>query len=177
MFLGSLFSSSTVTAQPTGSFYDLQALGIDGQPVELAQFKGKVALVVNTASNCGFTSQYAGLERLYDKYKDQGLVVLGFPSNDFGGQEPGSNEEIQQFCSTKFKVSFPLFDKSPVSGADKQQAYKFLVDSVGGKEILWNFEKFLVGRDGKVIDRWRSITTPESGSLVSAIEKALAEKS
>jgi glutathione peroxidase len=150
---------------------------IDGQPVPLAQFKGKVALIVNVASRCGFTPQYAGLEALYNKYKDKGLVVLGFPANNFLWQEPGTNLAIQAFCSTKYHVTFPMFAKVSVKGADKTPLYQFLTDkkanpSTGG-EIRWNFTKFLADRNGKVIARFGSKAAPESPELIDAIEAAL----
>jgi len=150
---------------------------IDGQPTPLAQFKGKVVLIVNVASRCGFTPQYAGLEALYDKYKDRGFVVLGFPANNFLWQEPGSNEAIKAFCSTKYNVTFPMFEKVSVKGADKTPLYQFLTDkkanpSTGGA-IGWNFTKFLADRNGKVIARFASKVVPESAELIHAVEAAL----
>lgn len=143
----------------------------------MAEFKGKVVLIVNVASRCGFTPQYAGLEALYNKYKDKGFVVLGFPANNFLWQEPGTNEEIKAFCSTKYHVTFPIFAKVSVRGADKTPLYQFLTDkkanpSTGG-EIRWNFTKFLADRNGKVIARFGSGVAPESPELISAIEEAL----
>jgi glutathione peroxidase len=134
-------------------------------------------MIVNVASFCGFTPQYEGLEKLYEKYKDQGFVILGFPANNFGAQEPGTNEEIKAFCSRKYNVSFPMYSKISVKGEDKHPLYQFLTDkqanpSTGG-EIQWNFTKFLVDRDGKVIARFESKVTPESADVTSAIEKAL----
>jgi glutathione peroxidase len=150
---------------------------IDGQPTPLAQFKGKVVMIVNVASRCGFTPQYAGLEALYDKYKDRGFVVLGFPANNFLWQEPGTNEAIKAFCSTKYHVTFPMFAKVSVKGADKTPLYQFLTDkkanpSTGGA-IGWNFTKFLADRDGKVIARFASKVAPDSGELIDAVEAAL----
>ena len=150
---------------------------IDGKPAPLAQYKGKVVMIVNVASFCGFTPQYEGLEKIYEKYKDQGFVILGFPANNFGAQEPGTNEEIKTFCSRKYNVSFPMYSKISVKGEDKHPLYQFLTDkqanpSTGG-EIQWNFTKFLVDRDGKVIARFESKVTPESADVTSAIEKAL----
>lgn len=150
---------------------------IDGQPTSLAQFKGKVVLIVNVASRCGFTPQYAGLEALHDKYKDRGFVVLGFPANNFLWQEPGTDAEIKAFCSTKYHVTFPIFAKVSVKGADRTPLYQFLKDkkanpSTGGA-IGWNFTKFLADRSGKVIARFVSEVTPESRELVNAIEAAL----
>ncbi|MGA2194008.1 MAG: glutathione peroxidase [Bryobacteraceae bacterium] len=150
---------------------------IDGKPAPLAQYKGKVVLIVNVASFCGFTPQYEGLERVYEKYKGQGFVILGFPANNFGAQEPGTNEEIKTFCSRKYNVSFPMYSKISVKGEDQHPLYQFLTDkqanpSTGG-EIQWNFTKFLVDRDGKVIARFEPNVTPESTGVTSAIEKAL----
>lgn len=156
--------------------YDFEVNKITGEKSSLKEFNGKVALVVNVASKCGFTSQYEGLQKIYEKYKDKGFVVLGFPSNDFGSQEPGSNKEIKTFCETNFNVNFPMFEKGVVKGPEKQPIYRFLTDQSEEKfrgEIKWNFEKFLVNKEGKVIGRYRSITSPESRSLASEIEKAL----
>jgi glutathione peroxidase len=138
----------------------------------LADYKGKVALVVNVASQCGYTPQYAGLESLYRKYKDQGFVILGFPANNFGAQEPGSNAEIKTFCSRNYSVDFPMFAKISVAGADKAPLYQYLTQT-GGGEIKWNFTKFLVDRDGKVLRRFESGVEPESPELINAVESAL----
>ena len=172
---GFLFPSKPHSA--ASSIHEFTSNSIDGQPVPLAQFKGKVALIVNVASRCGFTPQYAGLEALYNKYKDKGLVVLGFPANNFLWQEPGTNEAIQAFCSTKYHVTFPMFAKVSVKGADKTPLYQFLTDkkanpSTGG-EIRWNFTKFLADRNGRVIARFGSKAAPESPELIDAIEAAL----
>jgi glutathione peroxidase len=150
---------------------------IDGQPVPLAQFKGQVVLIVNVASRCGFTPQYAGLEALYEKYKDRGFVVLGFPANNFLWQEPGTNEEIKSFCTLKYHVTFPMFAKVSVKGSDKSPLYQFLTDkkanpSTGGG-IRWNFTKFLVDRNGKVIARFGSSVPPDAPELLAAVEKSL----
>jgi glutathione peroxidase len=150
---------------------------IDGKPVSLSDYKGKVVLIVNVASRCGFTAQYEGLQKLYAKYAEQGFAVLGFPSNDFLGQEPGSNEEIKTFCSTRFGVTFPMFAKISVKGADAHPLYVYLTDTdtnaeFGGK-ISWNFNKFLVGRDGRIVARFGSRTAPESDELTAAVEAAL----
>jgi len=161
--------------QAESSFYNLSATRIDGTKASLSDFKGKVALVVNTASQCGFTAQYAELQELYIRFKDRGFVVLAFPSNDFGGQEPGSNSEIQHFCSSKFGVSFPLFSKTKVVGPDSDPVFQFLTLSTGGQEVGWNFEKFLVGKDGLVIDRYPSSVKPRSPRVVEAIERALTK--
>lgn len=169
--LASIFSAPLQAAETP---YDLTVRSIEGGEVPLARYQGKVLLVVNTASQCGFTPQYEGLQTLYERYGEKGLVVLGFPSNDFGGQEPGSNEEIAGFCSSKFDVEFPLFEKGSVSGGGKQPLFDYLTaNSPEPGEIKWNFEKFLVGRDGEVITRFRSRVEPLSDELVSEVEKAL----
>jgi glutathione peroxidase len=144
----------------------------DESPQNLCQYKGQLVLVVNTASYCGFTSQYAGLERLYDKYKSKGLVVLGFPSNDFGKQEPGSSKEIADFCYNTYGVKFPMFSKTVVSGAGKSALYAALEKSTG-KSPQWNFHKYLIDRSGKVVANFPSETEPESAQLLAAIDKAL----
>jgi glutathione peroxidase len=144
----------------------------------LAQYKGKVLLIVNVASKCGYTPQYTGLEALYRKYKDQGLVVVGFPSNDFKEQEPGTEQEIVQFCKTKYDVTFPLYAKVKVKGADKAALYRYLTegDHAGKAEVGWNFNKYLVGRDGKVIAHYDSKVKPDDAALTAEIEKQLAAK-
>jgi glutathione peroxidase len=150
--------------------------GIDGKPVDLASYKGKVVLVVNVASRCGYTGQYAGLQKLYDANKDKGFVILGFPANDFGAQEPGSDAEIAQFCSTKYSVTFPMFSKITVKGDGKAPLYKALTEAADPKgEVGWNFEKFLIGKNGTVIARFKSGVTAEDPRLVKAIEAALAK--
>ncbi len=146
----------------------------DEVPQNLCQYKGKVALVVNTASYCGFTKQYEGLEALYAKYQKKGLVVLGFPSNDFGKQEPGSSKEIADFCFNTYGVKFPMFAKSSVHGDDVNPFYAQLIKATGTTP-KWNFYKYLIDRNGKVIASYTSVTTPENKGLVAAIEKALAE--
>ena len=143
----------------------------DEKPQSLCQYSGKVLLVVNTASFCGFTSQYKGLEALHAKYKDQGVAVLGFPSNDFS-QETGSNKQIADFCENTFGVKFPMFTKTQVTGSDASPLYKQLI-AQSGQKPRWNFYKYLIGRDGKLVDSYGSITGPDSKALVSAIEKSL----
>ena len=159
------------------SIYEFNMKQIDGTPAPLSGYKGKVLLIVNVASRCGFTPQYAGLQKLYETYKDRGLVVLGFPANDFLFQEPGSNQEIAQFCSTKYHVTFPMFEKISVKGSDIHPLYKFLTDKTTNPEfsgkISWNFNKFLIGRDGHILNRFGSRTTPEDKEVIAAIEKAL----
>ena len=165
----------TASALTAGSVYDAPVKDIKGKDTSLKAFEGKVILVVNVASKCGLTPQYKALEATYEKYKDKGLVVAGFPCNQFGKQEPGSNEEIVQFCSTKYNVTFPLFDKIEVNGPNRHPLYKTLIGE-GGKDIAWNFGKFLVGRGGKVIKRFEPKTTPDSPEVTQAIEAALAAK-
>jgi glutathione peroxidase len=154
------------------SLHDISATTIDGETQSLGDYKGKVLLVVNTASECGSTPQYAGLEGLWRHYRDKGLVVLGFPSNDFGGQEPGDEAAIKTFCTTKFKVSFPLFSKVKVMGQGQSPVYRFLAADYG--EPKWNFYKYLVSRDGKVIKAFPNSVAPEDASLRAAVEAALA---
>lgn len=155
---------------------DFSATSIEGNDVDLSEYEGKAVLVVNTASKCGFTPQYKGLEELYQTYAEQGLVVLGFPCDQFGHQEPGDEEEIAEFCEARFGVTFPLFAKVDVNGDDAHPLYKWLRSEQGGvlgDRIKWNFTKFLVGRDGQPIRRYGSTTTP--GKLTADIEAALAD--
>jgi glutathione peroxidase len=158
--------------------YDFTLNSIEGQATPLASFKGKLVLLVNVASRCGFTPQYAGLEALYEKYKDRGFVIVGIPANNFGAQEPGSNQEIKTFCTSKYHVTFPMMAKVSVKGSDITPLYAFLTDKASnpktGGEIGWNFTKFLVGPEGKVIARFDSEVEPDSKDLTSAIEKALS---
>lgn len=180
-----LFLAGAVQAQqketpPMSSIYDISMNHIDGKAASLSAYKGKVLLIVNVASKCGFTGQYAGLQKLYETYKERGLVVLGFPANDFLFQEPGTNQEIAQFCSLKFHVTFPMFEKITVTGGSMHPLYKYLTEKTtnpefGGK-ITWNFNKFLIGRDGHILNRFGSRTTPEDKEMVAAIEKALESK-
>lgn len=159
------------------SVYDFTMNDIDGKPVKLDAYKGKVVLLVNVASKCGFTPQYEGLQAVYSKYKDRGFVILGFPANNFMGQEPGTNEEIKQFCSLKYNVTFPLFAKISVKGEDKHPLYKYLTDKTTnpefGGEISWNFNKFLLDKNGKIIARFNSGDKPEGEKVTQAIEQAL----
>ena len=150
---------------------------MNGKEVNLSDYKGKVILIVNVASNCGYTKQYDGLETIYKKYKDQGFEILAFPCNDFGGQEPGTNEEIKEFCSTNYNISFQLFDKIKVLGKDKSTLYSRLINnSVAEKgDVKWNFEKFLIDKEGNIVARFRSKVTPESEEIISLIEKELSK--
>jgi len=154
------------------SFFDLTAATLDGKPTSLSQYSGKVLVVVNTASECGFTPQYEGLEKLYESYKDKGVVVLGFPSNDFGGQEPGSAEQIKAFCEKKYHVTFPMFAKVKTKGDGQSPVYRFL--ETGHGEPKWNFHKYVVGKDGQVRAEFPSAVKPDSPELKAAIEAALA---
>ena len=158
------------------TIYDFEALSIDGQPVSLEQFRGQAMLIVNTASACGFTPQFAGLEKLHQTYGGKGLAVLGFPCNQFGNQDPGSNEEIGAFCQRNYGVSFPMMSKIEVNGANAHPLYRWLTAEapgiLGSKAIKWNFTKFLVGKDGRVIKRYAPQDAPDK--LAKDIEAALA---
>lgn len=149
---------------------DFEMKTIDGKTVSLSQYDGKVKLFVNVASRCGNTPQYEGLQALYEKYKDQGLVILGFPANNFGQQEPGTDAEIQTFCSREYGVTFPMFSKISVKGADQHPLYKYLTSETG-KQIDWNFAKILVGKNGEVVEQFPAKTQPMSAEVVGAIEK------
>jgi glutathione peroxidase len=155
-------------------FHAFSAKSLDGKDVDLGQYRGKVVLVVNTASKCGLTPHYKGLQALYEKYGKQGLVVLGFPCNQFGGQEPGTAEEIRTFCTERYQVTFPRFAKVDVNGPGAIPVYKYLTGKHGGK-IKWNFTKFLISPDGKQVTRFEPGTKPESKQIVQAIEAALAK--
>lgn len=157
------------------SIYDIKLKDIAGKDTSLAAYKGKVLLIVNVASKCGFTRQYTGLEAVYQKYRSLDFVVLGFPCNQFGAQEPGSNEEIRQFCSSKFNVTFPLFGKIDVNGDKRHPLYAALAgkDSPFPGDIKWNFTKFLIAKDGTILKRFESATAPESRELMDAIDAAL----
>jgi glutathione peroxidase len=164
----SLFAASGV--------YSFTLNSIDGKPAPLADYKGKVVLLVNVASQCGYTPQYSALESIYEKYKDQGFVILGFPANNFGAQEPGTNEEIKTFCTRKYSVTFPMYSKISVKGADQAPLYAYLTkDTAAGisGEIKWNFTKFLVDRNGNVVQRFEPAVTPDSKDVTGAIEKQL----
>jgi len=165
-------------ALSAGSISDIPLKDIDGKETSLKPYQGKVVLIVNVASRCGYTPQYKGLEAVYEKYKDKGLVVLGFPCNQFGGQEPGTSEQIKEFCSSKYNVTFPLFSKIEVNGPNRHPLYVALAgkDSPFPGDIKWNFSKFLIGRDGKILNRFEPGTTPESPELTAAIDSALAAK-
>jgi glutathione peroxidase len=165
---GSLFAASGI--------YNFTLNSIDGKPAPLADYKGKVILVVNVASQCGYTPQYSALESIYEKYKDQGFVILGFPANNFGAQEPGTNEEIKTFCTRKYSVTFPIYSKISVKEPDQAPLYAYLTKETGTSirgDIKWNFTKFLVDRNGNVVQRFEPAVTPDSKEMTSAIEKQL----
>jgi glutathione peroxidase len=177
-----LTTAPSVAAQPPTtpppsstpmSLYDISVNTLEGEPQSLSVYKGKVALVVNVASECGYTPQYQGLEKLYETYKDKSFVLLGFPSNDFGGQEPGDGKQIRAFCSSKFHVTFPMFEKVKTKGSGQSPVYTFL--SASSSEPKWNFHKYLVGKDGKVVAAFPSAVEPDSAELKKAIDAALAQ--
>jgi glutathione peroxidase len=164
-------------AARTTSVYEFTMDDIDGKPVNLGAYKGKVLLLVNTASLCGNTPQYSGLERIYEQYHDQGFEVLAFPANNFGQQEPGTNAEIKGFCLTKYSVSFPLFGKISVKGSDKHPLYQYLTEqSPFPGEVEWNFQKYLVDRSGRVVGRFHHRTKPLAPEIVNEVERVLAAK-
>ena len=177
--LSGVLIASVVTLLAVAPIHSVPLKDIKGKATSLKAYEGKVLLVVNVASKCGHTPQYEALEAIYQKNKAKGFVVLGFPCNQFGGQEPASNEEIQQFCSSKYNVTFPLFDKLEVNGAGRHPLYNLLAgkDSPFPGDIKWNFNKFLIGRDGKILKRFESKATPDSADVTQAIEEALAAKS
>lgn len=179
-FILSLFLSLPALAQNQKSapdFFDLSAKTLEGKDLPFSRYRGQVVLVVNTASQCGFTPQLGSLQKIYDKFKDRGFVVFAFPSNDFK-QEKSEGNAIQSFAKENYQTTFPFFEKAAVRGEDIQPVYKFLTSSKSGiifKDVAWNFEKFLVNRRGEVVERWSSITKPDSKDITRAIEKALAE--
>jgi glutathione peroxidase len=178
LFLMFCALSLGLSAQST-SIYNFTMDSIDGKPVSLGSFNGKVVLVVNVASKCGFTPQYAALESLYEKYKDKGFVIIGVPANNFMSQEPGTNAEIKTFCSNKYNVTFPMMSKVSVKGDDKAPLYTFLTDKASdpqfGGDIKWNFTKFLFDRSGKPVARFEPATTPDSPEVIAAVEAALGK--
>jgi glutathione peroxidase len=178
LLLTSIIFIQSVIAGAAESLYDIPLKDIDGKDATLKPYAGKVLLVVNVASKCGFTPQYTALEAIYQKYQSQGLVVCGFPCNQFGEQEPGTDVEIKQFCTSKYNVTFPMFDKLEVNGANRHPLYVTLAgaDSPFPGNIKWNFTKFLIGRDGKILNRFDSKVKPDSEEVTRAIEAALAAK-
>jgi glutathione peroxidase len=165
-----------MSASAGSELYNFTLNSIDGKPAPLADYKGKVLMIVNVASQCGYTPQYSALESIYEKYKDKGFVILGFPANNFGAQEPGTNEEIKTFCTRKYNVTFPMYAKISVKGDDQSPLYSYLtrqtLPGIGG-DIKWNFTKFLVDRNGKVVQRFEPAITPDSKEVTGAIEKQL----
>ena len=155
-------------------FYDFSIKSINGENLDFSTFKNKTILMVNVASNCGFTKQYSDLQQLYDKYKDNNFIVLGVPSNQFGGQEPGSNKEIKEFCETNFNISFPMTDKIDVKGNNAHPIYKWAEKNFGGSSVpKWNFHKILINKEGKIQDTFASFTKPTSKKIIKAIENIL----
>ncbi len=178
LFTTSIFANSgnTKSGNMPDNINDIIVKDINGKDVKLSDFKGKVLLIVNVASKCGYTVQYEGLQKIYEKYNLQGFEILAFPCNDFGGQEPGTNEEIKEFCSTNYRVSFPLFDKVKVIGKNKNPLYERLINNTDDKgDIKWNFEKFLIDKDGRIVNRFRSKVKPEGEEITKAIEILLSK--
>ncbi len=177
---GMIFNPTPTAPVNASSVYDFTMKDIDGNDVKLDAFKGRLIMIVNTASKCGYTPQYEGLEAIYKKYKDRGFVILGFPANNFMGQEPGTEKEIKEFCTLKYNVTFPMFSKISVTGRDQHPLYGFLTNKATnpefGGEISWNFNKFLIGKDGKVVGRFATAVNPEDASVVAAIENQLGTK-
>lgn len=173
--MGALLIMAMSASAGTG-LYDFTLNSIDGKPTPLANYKGKVIMIVNVASQCGYTPQYSALESIYEKYKDKGFVIIGFPANNFGAQEPGTNEEIKTFCTRKYSVTFPMYAKISVKGDDQAPLYSYLTKQTGtgiGGDIKWNFTKFLVDRNGNVVQRFEPAVTPDSKEVTGAIEKQL----
>ena len=179
VFTGSLLCPQDLATATGPSIFDFKAKDIDGVEVRLKKYKGNVLLVVNTASKCGYTPQYEGLESIYTRYKDKRFFVLGFPTNNFGNQEPGTEAEIKEFCTSKYHVTFPMFAKISVKGDDIDPLYAYFTDMkinpVYGGPITWNFNKFLINRKGEIVGRFSSKQTPESPEVVTAIEEALRD--
>ncbi|MGA2136121.1 MAG: glutathione peroxidase [Bryobacteraceae bacterium] len=172
LFVISLFACAAALFG-AASVYEFTLNSIDGAPAPLDVYKGKVLLVVNVASKCGFTPQYKELEAVYEKYKDQGFVIAGFPANNFMSQEPGTNQEIKSFCTRTYGVSFPMYGKISVKGSDIAPLYAYLTGAKGG-DIKWNFTKFLIGKDGTILERFEPPVKPDDPKVTAAIEKALA---
>jgi glutathione peroxidase len=177
-FLAAALCLQFISAHAADSIYSVPLKDIDGKSTSLKPYEGKVLLVVNVASKCGYTPQYKELQAIYEKYQAQGLVVLGFPCNQFGGQEPGTDAQIKEFCSSKYNVTFPMFDKLDVNGANRHPLYGILVGpgSPTAGDIKWNFTKFLVSRDGKILKRFESKVKPDAPEITQAIDAALASK-
>jgi len=169
------FGNNNKENKNMNNIYDLTVLDMNGKEVKLSDYKGKVLMIVNVASKCGYTRQYSGLESIYEKYKSKGFEILAFPCNDFGAQEPGTNKEIQEFCTATFGIKFKLFDKIKVLGKNKSPLYERLINNSNTEQgdIKWNFEKFIISKDGEIIARFRSGTEPESKEVLSIIESEL----
>lgn len=176
---GMIFNPSPKEPVVATSIYDFTLKDIDGNDVNLGKYKGNVLLIVNTASRCGYTPQYEALQAIFERYRDRGFYVLGFPANNFMGQEPGTDKEIKEFCTLKYNVTFPMFSKISVTGSDQHPLYRFLTNKKTnpefGGDISWNFNKFLISRDGKIVARFGSKDKPDDPAVVAAIENALAE--
>ncbi len=177
MMIFSLLRGGEAYSAEQKDFYDFTLTSIEGKPLNLGDFKGRVVLLVNTASQCGFTPQYSGLQALYDEFKDRGLVVLGVPSNDFMGQEPGDNSQIKKFCEVNFNINFPMTEKSKVLGADALPLFRWLAAEPKGGKPKWNFYKYLIGRDGRLRESFSSFTKPDAEKLRAAVIAALGENS
>lgn len=176
MLLLMISMTTSLSDNQETDFYNFNVKNIDGEEVSLSDYKGKVVLVVNVASKCGYTPQYEGLQNIYEQYKEDGFVILGFPANNFNGQEPGSNEEIKQFCKLEYGVDFPMFSKVSVKGEDQSELFNYLTTQPNPDfdgEIKWNFEKFLIDENGSLKRRFRSDVKPESEELINAIKKEL----
>lgn len=178
--LSHLFAQDNSTKNNKGessmdNINDITVLDMNNKEIKLSEYNGKVLMIVNVASECGYTKQYAGLQEVYEKYNPQGFEILAFPCNDFGGQEPGTNEQIMNFCSSKFGATFKLFDKIKVLGKDKSPLYERLINNSVTEtgDVKWNFEKFLISKDGKIVNRFRTKVEPTSNEVISAIEKEL----
>ena len=174
LLIATLFVATFITVNAQKDIYKFEVKNIKGETVKLSQYKGKVVLIVNTASKCGLTPQYEGLEALYQKYQDKGFVILGFPCNQFMGQEPGTAEEIEKFCTTKYNITFPLFEKINVNGDEADPLYKYLKETLpreGKNDVKWNFEKFLIDKNGKPVERF--LPTNKPVTLEPSIEKLL----
>ena len=180
VFLLGVFATMAAAADDHECALNFEVKNIDGKTVDLEDFEGKVVLVVNTASECGLTGQYKGLQAMYEKFKDDGLVVLGFPCNQFGKQEPGSESEIKEFCTSEYQVTFPMFSKVEVNGDGATPLYKYLtskeVKPAGKGKVSWNFEKFLIDRDGQLIHRFAPNTDPSDPDLLKAVQAELKKK-
>ncbi|MEO6051609.1 MAG: glutathione peroxidase [Pyrinomonadaceae bacterium] len=178
--MGFIMNASPTEPVTEKSVLDFTVRDIDGKDIKLDTYKGKVVMIVNVASKCGYTPQYEGLESLYEKNKDKGLVIFGFPANNFMGQEPGTEAEIKEFCTLKYKVTFPMFAKISVKGEDQHPLYKFLTHKVTNPEfpgdVSWNFNKFLLDRNGKIVARFGSKDTPDGEAITTAVAKYLAAK-